>query len=495
MPVPEFGNESEDCLYLDVYVPSKAIKNPNLKLPVVVYIFGGAYILGSKDVYQPSLPFYDGSGMMGQSGNNFIFVTFNYRLGAFGFLAGTTMEKDGLPNAGLWDQRAAFEWVQSYISKLGGDPGQVTAMGESAGGGSVLHHLVANGGTLDPLFRRAIVLSPAFVPIWDRAGKCEDTYARFAELAGCKGKGVECLRSADASRLVKANRDIMNEQRPGTFGIGPTPDGSFIRQLPVLEIKTGNFWRGIESMILSHCEKESTLFVSGGVSTNAQFDDFIGYIFPEYAKTLGVNAAVSSYYPPVSGSRSKYTSQSARVEAFVRDSSMTCNVRYLAEALGDNKVWNMQYSVSPGWHGADLFAVFYNQRFTSNSWSTILGSLVLLPMGILFGGISSAMQSYFSSFIITGDPNKQRAMWNLPPTIGWNHPNSRSEGISNVVNVGNWWYSTITDGEVPKGACDFWKDFSAAVTAGGGYAPPGAVVTQNLVEVGLNVSDAYVGGN
>lgn len=52
----------------------------------------------------------------------------SYRVGAYGWLAGTTMEEEGTPNAGLWDQRAAFEWVQSYITLLGGDPTQVTAM-------------------------------------------------------------------------------------------------------------------------------------------------------------------------------------------------------------------------------------------------------------------------------------------------------------------------------------------------------------------------------
>jgi len=66
--------------------------------------------------------------MISNSGNGMIFVTMNYRLGAYGWLAGTTMEKEAVPNAGLWDQRAAFEWVKSYISLLGGDPTQVTAM-------------------------------------------------------------------------------------------------------------------------------------------------------------------------------------------------------------------------------------------------------------------------------------------------------------------------------------------------------------------------------
>jgi carboxylesterase type B len=102
IPVPLFQGGDEDCLFLDVYVPGKALKNPNLKLPVAVWIYGGAYLFGSKDTLQPELPFYDGSGIIGKANNNMIFVAMNYRLGTYGFLAGTTMEREGTPNAGLW---------------------------------------------------------------------------------------------------------------------------------------------------------------------------------------------------------------------------------------------------------------------------------------------------------------------------------------------------------------------------------------------------------
>ena len=207
--MPLFSGGDEDCLFLDVYVPGKALKNPSLKLPVVVWIYGGGYVFGSKDSLQPELPFYDGSGMIGQSNNAMIFVAMNYRLGAYGFLAGTTMEKDGLPNAGLWDQRAAFQWVKDYIGLVGGDPNKVTAMGESAGAGSIMHHVVAQGGKLDPLFSKAILQSPAFEWMWDRAGMVEDTFQNFASFAGCKGKGLECLRGSDATLIKKANDALM----------------------------------------------------------------------------------------------------------------------------------------------------------------------------------------------------------------------------------------------------------------------------------------------
>jgi len=432
---------------------------------------------------------------MGQSGNNMIFVTFNYRLGAYGWLAGTSMEKGATPNAALWDQRAVFQWVRDFISLVGGDPLKVTAMGESAGAGSLVHHLVAQGGKLDPLFQRAILLSPAFEPMWDRAGVLENTFQTFASLAGCGGKGLACLRSADAATLSRANEALMKKQMPGSFAVGPATDGSFIRQLPVLELATGNFWK-IESLVLSHCAKEALLFVSGAVATNDQFNAFVGGIFPTYAASSNLTTKVTSFYPPVTGYNSKYKTQSERVEAFIRDSSFTCNIRYLNEALGDDRVYNMQFSVAPGWHGTDLFAVFYNPKLTSDSWAELLAAFVLLPLGVLYGGISWAMQSYLASYIVTGDPNRNRAVLNVPPTVAWGHPDSRGEQVSGVVNVGNYYYSTVSDDQNQKSACDFWRQFSSAATAVGGYSPPGAVaVPQALAVVSDDSSRSYRGGN
>lgn len=327
IPVPLFSGGSEDCLFLDVYVPGRALRNPSLKLPVLVWLYGGAYVFGSKDTMAPHLPFYDGSGMIGQSNNGMIFVAINYRLGAYGFLAGTTMEREGLPNAGLWDQRAALQWVRDYIHLVGGDPKRVTAMGESAGAGSIMHHLVAEGGRLDPLFSRAILQSPSFQPIWDRAGTVEDTFQKFAALAGCAGKGLACLRAADPATLARANTALNQGQAPGAFAVGPTPDGKFIRQMPVLELSTGNYWQ-IESLILSHVADEASLFVSGAIQTDSQFSDFLRSVFPSYTHTTGVNDKVQAFYPPVRGTKKpKYATQTARVTEFMRDSCFTCNVR------------------------------------------------------------------------------------------------------------------------------------------------------------------------
>jgi carboxylesterase type B len=154
------------------------------------------------------------------------------QLGAYGFLAGTTMEKEGLPNAAFYDQRAVLQWIQDYVGLLGGDKRQVSAWGQSAGAGSVLHHLTAFGGSQDPLFSKAIVVSPASGLSFDRKGSLELDFQTFAARAGCAGKGVACLRAASSEALEAANAE-------STYRFGPSPDGNFLRQLAILEFASG----------------------------------------------------------------------------------------------------------------------------------------------------------------------------------------------------------------------------------------------------------------
>ncbi len=223
-------------------------------------------------------------------------VSGNHRIGAFGFLAGTTVEDFGLPNAGLHDQRAVFKWVKQYISLLGGDSENVSAWGMSSGSGSILHHLVAHGGRLDPLFNRAVLLSPAYQSLWDRHGTLESTYRDFAKLAGCEGKGLECLRAADAETLKKANEDVQLNVPPSAYIFGPATDGKFVRQLAGLEFASGkcgvssgyeksltlagNYWKGLDSIIVSHVPNEVSGFADKSFSEASRFNSHLEVLFP-----------------------------------------------------------------------------------------------------------------------------------------------------------------------------------------------------------------------
>lgn len=269
------------------------------------------------------------------------------------------MEEQGLPNAGLYDQRAVLQWIQDYIHLVGGDPSQVSAWGESAGAGSIMHQLVAFGGTQNPLFSRAVMQSPAFALLFDRKGGLQDIFNNFTKLAGCSGQGVACLRAANVETLQSANT-ALNEQGPaGTFAVGPSADGDLIRQLAVLEYASGNYYKGVSSLILSHVSDEAFIFTPPNVLTDADFNTFVDEAFPPYAKAAGVNAAIEARYPPVmSGAVHNYTTKFDRTKALLGDNSFQCNVRYLTDAYA-GKNYNFQYSVTPGFHGTDLLPTFY----------------------------------------------------------------------------------------------------------------------------------------
>lgn len=102
-------NQTEDCLFVNVYTPSNATRKSNLK--VWVYISGGGYAALSNANY-------NGTEVVVHSGYEVILVTFNYRVGAFGFLASEKVRQNGDLNAGLLDQRKLLQWVQKYISQV-----------------------------------------------------------------------------------------------------------------------------------------------------------------------------------------------------------------------------------------------------------------------------------------------------------------------------------------------------------------------------------------
>ncbi len=120
--------QGEDCLNLNLYRPKE--REAKFKLPVLISIHGGAYNFGAgKDRQVENMVAWSVEPMIG--------ISFNYRLGAFGFLPSKLTAKEGLLNLGLRDQRLLFEWVQENIGAFGGDPDNVTIMGGSAGAHSV----------------------------------------------------------------------------------------------------------------------------------------------------------------------------------------------------------------------------------------------------------------------------------------------------------------------------------------------------------------------
>ncbi|CAF95209.1 unnamed protein product, partial [Tetraodon nigroviridis] len=140
---------SEDCLYLNIWTPQMNTDSLQSPLPVMIWIYGGAFTTGTS-----SLDLYDGRYLT--KSEDVIVVSMNYRLSVFGFLS-LPNNPNVRGNAGLMDQRLAIQWVVDNIAAFGGDPSQITLFGESAGSISVGLHVLSPGS--NGLFKRAVMQS------------------------------------------------------------------------------------------------------------------------------------------------------------------------------------------------------------------------------------------------------------------------------------------------------------------------------------------------
>lgn len=188
---------SEDCLYLNVWTPSINLQNRATPLvPVMVWIYGGGFSTGTA-----SLDVYDGR-FLSQT-QQVVVVSMNYRLGALGFLS-VPESKSIKGNAGLFDQRLALSWVSKNIAAFGGDPSSVTLFGESAGGGSVGHHLLSQGS--HGLFTRAILQSGSPNALWATVEPAQawNRSLTLAQLLNCPLSSVDemeaCLKTVEPKK-------------------------------------------------------------------------------------------------------------------------------------------------------------------------------------------------------------------------------------------------------------------------------------------------------
>ena len=180
----------------------------------------------------------------------------NYRLGAFGWLSGSEFNSSGTPNVGLYDQRFALEWVQSYISKFGGDPSRVTVFGESAGGGSIMHQITAYGGANGPVpFQQAIPQSPGFQPVVSDDQE-NGIYEDFLKLLNVTS--LDEARELPFETLATANTIQVGGAAYGQFVYGPTVGGDFVPDLPGKLLAEGKFAKDVKVM-LGHNTDEVSL--------------------------------------------------------------------------------------------------------------------------------------------------------------------------------------------------------------------------------------------
>jgi para-nitrobenzyl esterase len=224
---------AEDCLYLNVWRPAHAAAK---KLPVLVWIYGGGFVNGGSS---PAV--YDGSPF---ARDGVIFVSFNYRLGRFGFFAHPALsaEQPGGPlaNYAIMDQIAALGWVRRNIAAFGGDPNNVTICGESAGGMSV--HVLMTSPLAAGLFQKAIVQSGGGRtnlmrgrPLVGGPDSAEAIGLAFAKGAGIDARGARALKMLRAlpSEALLNNLNLATmSAAAATYVGGPVLDGKVMPAEP-----------------------------------------------------------------------------------------------------------------------------------------------------------------------------------------------------------------------------------------------------------------------
>ncbi len=280
----------EDCLTLNVTAPKNAKAGD--KLPVMVWIHGGALWVGSGSDYD--------SAKLAEEGNAVV-VTFNYRLASLGTFAHPALRSDGV-NFAMLDQQAVLDWVQRNISQFGGDPKNVTIFGESSGGNSVLAQVISPKSK--DKFQRAIAMSGSAVILkGDTFGSARELdYAEkqavaFAKELGCEGDDqtvASCLRKVPLDQILAKQRPYLMQQ--------PVVDGDFLPMHPSDAIKTGNFNK--VELINGHVRDEGTFFVgfpetdSGKVLSEAHYLDALKGMYGKNAEKVAEKYPLANYPSP-----------------------------------------------------------------------------------------------------------------------------------------------------------------------------------------------------
>jgi para-nitrobenzyl esterase len=389
---------SEDCLYLNVYTP--ALDNHRGRpRPVIVWIHGGGLALDGARNYVPTQLAAEGT----------VVVTINYRLGALGALAHPALaSRPGGPagNYGLMDQQAALRWVQRNIDEFGGDPHNVTIAGESAGGLSVLAHLISQGSR--GLFQRAIVQSGTFALNQQSLSDAEAFGQAFASGVGCADQTATCLRNLPVDTLVN---------NFPTFAIPGVVDGKVLTESIGSALAAGRFAR-VPILNGSNHDEEfifvvgQNVAVSGGTFVPL---DPAGVNEQNYVQqiktTLGVSddraAAIAAEYPT-----SSYPFPAVALSALVGDANFACTAQQVdqwASARVPTFAYEFNDDAAPAryargipvaTHGAELPYLF-----------DLPNAPIQDPFDADQQQLAASMRAAWARFAATGDPSTPNLRW------------------------------------------------------------------------------------
>lgn len=230
IPIDLGAPQGDDCLSLNVWAASGI--DPGADKPVLVWVHGGAYVLGSS-----AQPLYHGRALAADG--DAVIVTVNYRLGALGFLDLSAFDDTFATNLGLRDVVAALQWVRENIAGFGGDPNRVTVFGESAGAG-IITTLLASPAAAG-LFGAAIAQSSPATSIYDRE-RSRRVAALFLDRLGLRPGEADRLATAPTSALLAASKHVFDHipvHTPGTLAFAPIIDEDMVPAHPVQLARDG----------------------------------------------------------------------------------------------------------------------------------------------------------------------------------------------------------------------------------------------------------------
>jgi para-nitrobenzyl esterase len=430
-PPPPF---SEDCLFLNVITPVAS----EGKLPVWIFIHGGALVNGTGAAFDPSVLV---------STQNIIVVTINYRLGALGWLANPALDGNGIAgNYGLMDQQLAFTWVRDNIEHFGGNRLRVTIGGESAGGLSTLSNLASP--TANGLFQAAIIESGAYMLFTVQPVAAQEALGvEFATAVGCTGTNTQiaaCLRNAPVATLLASQGTIHTSNTSPTAGTTILPQGladafssGGFNRVPVMQGTNLNEGTLFEPFAFDPTFNfvpggpAQSLVDSGVLSFAQEVGLFFGLTDPAEIGTL------VALYPPASFPNPDNNNKPSADEALgqiLTDITFTCRgldanqllagfVPVYAYEFADPDAPNLfqpligfSYGAS---HVAELQYLFDAKTLqgpadaAANAASPAPGAAVQ-PPPLTTGGqqLAAEMQAYWANFVRSHDPNGQDlAFW------------------------------------------------------------------------------------
>ncbi|KAF3797179.1 Carboxylesterase patB [Colletotrichum gloeosporioides] len=389
---------NEDCLVLDVVVPKSAFEQhrptniSDSSVPVLVWFHGGGYTTGSKD------QFGGPAGLLEQATafepDGLVFVAINYRLGAFGWSAGPTIQSDGAANVGLLDQRLALYWVQEHISKFGGDPKKVTIMGESAGGGSLIHHITVK--SLTPCTVEVLPENHLLTLYFLGNLPTFLTLLNVSTLAEA--------RKLPSSALIAANSQQVAQSPYGQFTYNPVIDHGYVPSHQATLFARGQFDRYLY-VVFSHNANEGLIFTDPSVTDGLAFRGLISELFPSFNATL-VEHIAEILYPPVFDGIQPYIDNLGRGALLMAKTRIVCNTLFLRRAFRNASLAYI-FAVPPSSHGDDLKYTFYNGAYGAQMDSRSLNAT-----------IAEVLQDCMVSYAISGKPTTDVSGVDVFPKVG-----------------------------------------------------------------------------